>query len=97
MNCLTIALASLLEIKGLRFRLGLGIERSTALIESGHGGGTLISFRVGAEDAPILVAELQEEFTKLDLLQLPNYRIYIRLMIDGTPTKPFSAMTLRHS
>jgi type IV secretory pathway TraG/TraD family ATPase VirD4 len=56
--------------------------------------GTLISFRVGAEDASILVQELHERFSNLDLLQLPNYQIYIKLMIDGTPSKPFSAVTL---
>jgi hypothetical protein len=56
--------------------------------------GTLISFRVGAEDASILVQELHEKFRKVDLLQLPNYRIYIKLMVDGTPSGPFSAETL---
>jgi hypothetical protein len=49
---------------------------------------------VGAEDAPYLVRELRHEFTELDLQQLPNYSIYITLMIDGAPSKPFSATTL---
>jgi hypothetical protein len=52
------------------------------------------SFRVGAEDASYLVQEFHERLGKIDLLQLPNYRIYIKLMIDGTPSKPFSAITL---
>jgi hypothetical protein len=56
--------------------------------------GTLISFRVGAEDAPYIVQEFHERFEKIDFLQLPNYRIYVKLMIDGTPSKPFSAITL---
>jgi hypothetical protein len=56
--------------------------------------GTLISFRVGAEDAPYIVQEFHEQFRKIDLLQLPNYRIYIKLMVDGTPSKQFSATTL---
>jgi len=56
--------------------------------------GTIISFRVGAEDAPYIVQEFHEQFRKIDLLQLPNYRIYVKLMIDGTPSKPFSAITL---
>jgi hypothetical protein len=30
----------------------------------------------------------------MDLIQLANYRVYIKLMIDGTPSKPFSAITL---
>ena len=56
--------------------------------------GSIISFRVGAEDAPYLVREFHERFGEIDLLQLPNYRIYLKLMIDGMPSKPFSAVTL---
>ena len=55
--------------------------------------GSIISFRVGVEDVPYLVREFQEKFKEIDLLQLPNYRIYLKLMIDGTPSKPFSAAT----
>ena len=57
--------------------------------------GTIISFRVGAEDAPYLVREFVERFETIDFLQLPNYRIYLKLMIDGTPSEPFSAKTIR--
>lgn len=56
--------------------------------------GSIISFRVGVEDAPYLVREFQEKFEEIDLLRLPNYRIYLKLMIDGTPSIPFSAVTL---
>jgi type IV secretory pathway TraG/TraD family ATPase VirD4 len=56
--------------------------------------GTLIAFRVGAQDAPYLVREFRDEFTELDLQQLPNYSVYLSLMIDGAPSKPFSATTL---
>jgi hypothetical protein len=57
--------------------------------------GTLISFRVGAEDASHIVQELNDQFDKLDLLQLPNFRVYVKLMIDGEPSKPFSAATVQ--
>lgn len=56
--------------------------------------GSIISFRVGVEDAPYLVREFNERFAEADLLQLPNYRIYLKLMIDGAPSIPFSAVTL---
>jgi hypothetical protein len=56
--------------------------------------GSIISFRVGAEDVTYLVREFQPKFEELDLLQLPNYSIYLKLMIDGTPCAPFSAVTL---
>jgi hypothetical protein len=41
-----------------------------------------------------MVQEFNERFDKFDLLQLPNFGVYIKLMIDGTPSKPFSAATL---
>lgn len=59
--------------------------------------GTLISFRVGADDAHLLAQEFQPTFGVLDLINLPNRHFYLKLMIDGTPSKPFSAMTLDRS
>ena len=53
--------------------------------------GTLISFRVGAEDAPWLAREFQPTFQVLDLINLPNRHFYLRLMIEGTPGRGFSA------
>jgi hypothetical protein len=57
--------------------------------------GTLISFRLGAEDAALTAREFAPVFTAHDLLTLPNYDIYLKLMIDGAPSAPFSATTLR--
>jgi type IV secretory pathway TraG/TraD family ATPase VirD4 len=57
--------------------------------------GTIISFRVGAEDAPYLEQEFQERFDQIDLTQLGNYHIYLKLMIDGQPSRPFSAISLK--
>ena len=57
--------------------------------------GSVISFRVSAEDAPYLVREFHERFTHADFLQLPNHRIYLKLMIGGMPSAPFSAATLK--
>jgi hypothetical protein len=50
--------------------------------------GMIVSFRVGVEDAPYLAREFQPKFQVLHLLQLPNHRIYLKLMIDGTPSAP---------
>jgi hypothetical protein len=55
--------------------------------------GTLISFRLGAEDAAYLAKEFEPEFEAEDFLRLPNHNIYLRLMIDGQPSNPFSAAT----
>ena len=56
--------------------------------------GTIISFRVGMTDAEILEKEFYPDFTARDLVSLPNRHIYLRLMIDGQVSKPFSAVTL---
>jgi CxxC-x17-CxxC domain-containing protein len=56
--------------------------------------GTLISFRVGAEDAEFLEKEFMPEFLATDLVNLAKYNIYLKLMIDGLAGRPFSAETL---
>jgi hypothetical protein len=56
--------------------------------------GTIVCFRVGAEDATLLADELKPQFDVLDIVNLPNRAIYLKLMIDGTPSKPFSADTI---
>lgn len=56
--------------------------------------GTNIVFRVGPTDAMILDKTFQPEFGIVDLLNLPNHHIYLKLMIEGVITKPFSAVTL---
>jgi CxxC-x17-CxxC domain-containing protein len=56
--------------------------------------GTIIAFRVGAEDAELLELEFGPEFTANDLVNLPKYNFYIKLMIDGTASRAFSATNL---
>mgnify|MGYP002382170953 CR=1 FL=1 len=56
--------------------------------------GTLIAFRLGVQDAEVLAKEFYPSFSVLDLLNLPNYHIYLKLMIDGQISAPFSAETL---
>lgn len=56
--------------------------------------GTIVSFRLGLSDAEILEKEFYPEFTAADLVSLPNYHIYLKLMIDGMVSKAFSAETL---
>ena len=56
--------------------------------------GTLISFSAGAEDANILNKEFAEVFSQNDLVNLANYQIAIKLMIDGHSSRPFLAHTL---
>ena len=56
--------------------------------------GTLITFRLGAEDAEILGPEYLPELAPQDLTRLTRHQIAIRLMVDGLMTPPFTAVTL---
>ena len=56
--------------------------------------GTIILFRVGADDARFLEREFLPAFTENDLVNLSKYHIYIKLLIDGVASQPFSAETL---
>jgi CxxC-x17-CxxC domain-containing protein len=69
--------------------------RSTKVRDAIFGNmGTLISFRVGAEDAEFLEKELLPIFSANDLVNLAKYNIYLKLMVDGIAGRPFSAETL---
>ncbi|MFA6190624.1 MAG: type IV secretion system DNA-binding domain-containing protein [Candidatus Staskawiczbacteria bacterium] len=73
----------------------LTTDTSTAVRDAVFGNvGTMISFRVGAADAEFLEQEFTPEFLQNDLIRLPNYNIYLKLMIDGIASRPFSAKTI---
>lgn len=56
--------------------------------------GTMITFRVGAFDAEVLEKEFAPQFTAEDLVNLGFTQIYLKLMIDGVSSQPFSASTM---
>lgn len=56
--------------------------------------GTLITFRVGGRDAEHLARELEGVFGVEDLVALDKYHVYLKLLIDGIASRPFSAETL---
>lgn len=56
--------------------------------------GTMIVFRVGAFDAEVLEKEFAPQFTAEDIVNLGIFQIYLKLMIDGISSVPFSATTL---
>jgi hypothetical protein len=58
--------------------------------------GTIIAFRVGASDAEYLAKEFYPTCSAEDFIRLPRFGMYIKLMIDGTTSLPFSAYTLPH-
>lgn len=58
--------------------------------------GTIISFRLGVSDAKYMADEFHPTFGYSDIVDLPNYHIYLNLMIDGVPSRAFSAISLNN-
>ncbi|MDQ7814888.1 MAG: type IV secretion system DNA-binding domain-containing protein [Patescibacteria group bacterium] len=56
--------------------------------------GTIVTFRVGADDAMFMENEFTPTYTPEDLVNLAKYEVYLKLMVDGAATTPFSANTL---
>jgi hypothetical protein len=56
--------------------------------------GSLISFQVGAGDAEPLAEQFGGDLVPQDLLRLPRFHAYVRLLIEGTPSRPYSMRTL---
>ncbi len=56
--------------------------------------GTIVAFRVGAKDAEFMENEFMPTFTIQDLVNLTKFQVYLKLMIDGVSSNPFSANTL---
>jgi len=55
--------------------------------------GTIVSFRIGVEDAEILQKEFAPVFSAYDLINVEQYTAYIKLLIDNTAAKPFNMYT----
>lgn len=56
--------------------------------------GTLLVFRIGAQDASLFARQLGD-IRPEDLINLSNYRMFVRLMIDGNQSKTFTATTFK--
>lgn len=56
--------------------------------------GTMLVMRIGPQDAELLETEFAPTFTPEDLVNLAKFQMYLKLMVDGVATQPFSANTL---
>jgi hypothetical protein len=100
-NFTTLSVANMIS-EMRKFRVGLTLanqhlaqlepEVRSAILGNA---GTLIVFRIGAEDAMVISREFMPTFLPEDLISLPNFTIYLKLLIDRGPSVPFSAATLR--
>ena len=54
--------------------------------------GTIVSYRIGADDAPVLVKQFAPIFSEYDLLNVPKYCAFMRMLVDNQVTSAFSFM-----
>jgi hypothetical protein len=55
--------------------------------------GTMVCFRIGVEDAEIIAKEYAPVFNEFDLVNIDRFNAYVKLMIDGTASRPFNLQT----
>ncbi|KKU94102.1 MAG: hypothetical protein UY26_C0003G0252 [Candidatus Jorgensenbacteria bacterium GW2011_GWA1_48_13] len=56
--------------------------------------GSLVAFRVGAQDAEFLTKQFAPVFSEQDLLNIDNFNAYVKLLINGETSKPFNIKTV---
>ena len=56
--------------------------------------GTIFSFTLGYDDASVMTSQFKEMVSTNDLISLPKFTAYTRLMVDGISSDPFSMKTL---
>ena len=57
--------------------------------------GTIVSFRVSSQDAEQLAKQMAPVFVASDLMNIANYKAYLKLLIDGQPSRPFNIDTIK--
>lgn len=93
----TLSLASMLsELRKYRVCLTLAHQHLAQLGDEVRAAilgnvGTLVAFRVGPQDAELLEAEFRPEIRREDLVNPPNHHVFLKLLVDGRVTRPFSA------
>ncbi len=57
--------------------------------------GSIAAFRVGAEDAEFLEKQFDPEFSRFDLVNLDNFNLIVKMMIDNAVSSPFKMRLLK--
>ena len=99
-NVTTDSIASILS-EARKYKLGLTIAHQyiqqieEKIRDAVFGNvGSMAAFRVGPEDAEFLAHQFEPVFDAGDLINVENRHAYVRLLANGTPTKPFQISTL---
>lgn len=56
--------------------------------------GTIMSFKIGAEDAEYMAKEMAPVLSEQDVIGIPNFHCYVKLSINNTTSRPFSLATI---
>ncbi len=99
-NVSTNSISSILS-EARKYKLGLSVahqfiaQLDQGIRDSVFGNvGSIAAFRVGNEDAQFLEKQFAPVFSAHDLMNIPNWNAYMRVLANGTPTTPFSIETL---
>lgn len=107
-NFVTDAFATILS-EARKYELALIMAHqyiSQLVIEGGSGGsnklrdavfgnvGTLMSFKIGAEDAEYMAKEFAPVLSEQDVIGIPNFNCYCKLNINNVQSRPFSLVTI---
>lgn len=99
-NVSTNSISAILS-EARKYKLGLTIahqfiaQLDTGIRDAVFGNvGSMVAFRVGADDSEFLAHQFEPTFSASDLLNIPNRNAYVRVLANGSPTSPFSIRTL---
>ncbi len=99
-NISTPSIASILS-EARKYKLGLAVahqfiaQLDPVIRDAVFGNvGSMAVFRVGNEDAQALENQFKPVFSAHDIMNIPNYNAYMRILANGVPTQPFSVATL---
>jgi hypothetical protein len=99
-NVMTDSIASILS-EARKYKLGLTLahqyiaQLDENIRDAVFGNvGSVAAFRVGSEDAAFLEHQFEPVFKASDLMNIENYHAYVRILANGTPTKPFDIATV---
>ena len=95
-NISTPSIASILS-EARKYKLGLAVahqfiaQLDPVIKDAVFGNvGSMAVFRVGNEDAQALENQFQPTFSVQDIMNIPNFKAYVRILANGVPTIPFS-------
>lgn len=102
-NFVTDSIATILsEARKYKLNLTIAHQYISQLVENNDtqirdavlgNAGTMISYRIGVEDAEIIAKEFAPVFSEYDVINVEKHTVYIKMLIDSTASKAFNMRT----